>query len=169
MADEEEIENEEAEKSKSSSSGKLLPIIMIVLLVAALGLGGFNAWKIQTMNVSPSEKNQQLQAKTAGIKLKTIIVTLGGITVNLADEGESRYLHVKIKIAVEGKAHQAALAAFAAPVKDLIITSLSSKTVKDIRTQQGKFALKQELAYRINTLIGDTIVKKIYFSDFVVQ
>ena len=94
---------------------------------------------------------------------------LKGITVNLADEGDSRYLHIKIKLAVEGKADQAAIAAFTAPIMDLVITTLSSKTVKDIRTSQGKFALKEELAYRINKVIGKAVVKRIYFSDFVVQ
>ncbi len=175
MADEEE----ELEKNagKASSSGKLMQIIMLVLLLAALGLGGFNAWTIHSA-VSQMAKKQiangdtgkgKNKGKAKHPKLPAILVPMDALTVNLADEGESRYLHVKIEFSVEGKVHEATFNNFVAPIKDMIITTLSSKKIADIRTQQGKFALKQEIAYRINKLIGDTIVKKIYFSDFVIQ
>ncbi len=166
-------DQEEGEKSKSSSSGNFLQIIIIVLLIAVLGLGGFIAWKLKAGHVSlvagQKSSSTKVKAKVRKLNLPAIIVPLKSITVNLEGAGESRYLHVKIKLAVEGKADQAAIAAFSAQIMDLVITTLSSKTVKDIRTAQGKFALKGELAYRINKAIGHAAVKKIYFSDFVIQ
>jgi len=164
---------DEDEEKSEGKSGNMMQIIMLVLLFGALGIGGFNAWTIHSM-VSQKSVQSQAQGDVAGKKAKpkklpVIVVPLEPLTVNLADAGESRYLHVKITIGVEGKASEAAFKTFAAPIKDMIITTLSSKTLKDIRTQQGKFALKQEIAYRINKLVGDSVVKKIYFSDFVIQ
>lgn len=176
MADEDAEEREEAlgeGVGKASSSGNILQIITLVLLVAALGLGGFNAWTIHSMGSKTAlQKEQASNPEGTGkpaVKLPPIVMPLDALTVNLADEGDSRYLHVKIKISVEGKAAEAAIKAFSTPINDLIITTLSSQTSDSIRGQQGKFALKQEIAYRINKLIGDTVVKKIYFADFVVQ
>ncbi len=171
MADREPNNDQEKEEKGKSSSGKLLQVIIIVLLVAALGLGGFIAWKLVTMHVPLIAGQKPLPTRTTAIKLTlpTIIVPLKGITVNLADAGENRYLHIKIKLSVEGKADKAAIAPFTAPIMDLVITTLSSKTVKDISSSQGKFALKEELAYRINKVVGKAVVKRIYFSDFVIQ
>jgi len=173
-AEEQEEELEEGAGKKASSSGGLLQIITLVVVVAALGLGGFNAWTIHSMGSQMAKKQVQEPSKGDGtgkqaVKLPPIVMTLDALTVNLADEGESRYLHVKIKLSVEGKAAEASVKAFSTPINDLIITTLSSQTSESVRGQQGKFALKQEIAYRINKLIGDTVVKKIYFADFVVQ
>ena len=167
MADEDS--KSKSEEKGTSSGGKLLQIVILVLLVAVLGLGGFIAWKLTHMPAPANAAKSKAEPKKATVKLPTILVPLEGITVNLADVGDSRYLHVKIKLAVAGKPAASTIKAHSPEIKDLIITTLSGKTFDDVRTSQGKFALKEELAYRINTLLGQRVVKQIYFTDFVAQ
>ncbi|MGA7827569.1 MAG: flagellar basal body-associated FliL family protein [Geobacteraceae bacterium] len=46
---------------------------------------------------------------------------------------------------------------------------LSSKTLLDIRDQQGKNQLRQEIFTVANNILPPGKLKKVYFTDFVVQ
>jgi len=168
MADR-EIENGEEQEEKKKSSISIVQIIIIVLLLAVLGLGGFIAWKLVNLDM-PAAQTEQMEAESAAAAAGPgILIDMENITINLADEDESRFLRVKMKLEVKDEESKAKVDAFNAQIKDLIITTLSSKTFDDVRTPQGKYNLKEELIYRINTFVGGEPVKNMFFSDFVAQ
>jgi len=173
MAD--EAEGTETKKS----SGGLLPIINLVLLVLVLAVGGFIAWKMMAMESNaPEEEVNQAQIEETKIPeaemedpdSPPVFMEIEDITVNLADAEVSRFLRAKIKLEVRNEEAQVKIDANMVKVMDLVITELSSKTFDDIRTPQGKYALKEDLTYRLNKLIGGgKPVKNLYFTDFVSQ
>ncbi|OIO68443.1 MAG: flagellar protein FliL [Zetaproteobacteria bacterium CG12_big_fil_rev_8_21_14_0_65_55_1124] len=160
------------ENKKKSSSGGLLPVINLVLMLLVLVLGSFIAWKLVALDVPLIAGEEQAPAPKETAWKPGILMELDNVTVNLADTEESRFLRVKIKLDVEGEEDVARIDPHKTEIKDLIISLLSGKSFGDVRTQQGKFALKEELAYRINMVVGGkpgTPVRKVYFSDFVAQ
>jgi len=173
MADEEE------KKEVTKSSGSLLQIINLVLLLLVLGLGGFIAWEMtqrdQTAQPDDSEKVQTEETKipegdAENPDAPPVFMEIEDITVNLADVEESRFLRAKIKLEVRSEESQHKIETNMVKVMDLLITELSSKTFSEIRTPQGKYALKEDLTYRLNRLIGGgKPVKNLYFTDFVSQ
>lgn len=96
-------------------------------------------------------------------------VPLPDLTVNLADPGGTRYL--KIGMEVELNAPEAAqeLTAQNARVRDAIILLLSSKTVAALSSPDGKVLLKNEVAARLNQILGEPRVVRIFFTNFVFQ
>jgi len=169
MADKEKDNATEEETKKKSSSGNLLPMINLVLTLVVLVLGGFIAWKLVTLEIPIMPGDGQPSPAVEVEKTPGILMEMDNVTVNLADLEESRFLRVKIKFEVENEEDKLRVEGFNTQIKDLIITTLSSKSFDDVRTAQGKFALKEELTYRINSLLGGRPVKKLYFSDFVAQ
>ncbi len=172
MAEKDTGKSEKKNKSsEKKGGGNILQIIILVLLVAVLGLGGFIAWKL--MNMQPSAPGQQAQASAPapdpGPRKPGILLEMDNVTVNLADPEESRFLRVKIKLEVANEEDKMRIEELKTQIRDLVITVLSSKTFADVRSPQGKFALKEELVYRINNLAGGHPVKTLYFSDFVAQ
>jgi len=172
MAD--EAENKEAAKS----SGGLLQIINLVLLILVLAVGGFIAWKMMAMDQTPpptsQEKAQSQETALPEVEAEDpdappVFMEIEDITVNLADVEESKFLRAKIKLEVRNEDAQAKIEANMVKVMDLVITQLSSKRFDDIRTPQGKYALKEDLTYRLNKLVGGKPVKNLYFTDFVSQ
>jgi len=165
----EEDENEPQEEKKKSSIS-IIQIVIIVLLLAVLGVGGFITWKLMNLEMPVAQQGEQQVAPedlpNAG---PGILVDLENITINLADEDESRFLRVKMKLEVENEEGKLKVDTLNVQIKDLIITILSSKRFDDVRTPQGKYDLKLELVYRINSLISDEVVKNMFFSDFVAQ
>ena len=58
---------------------------------------------------------------------------------------------------------------FRSLVRDIIVSTLSSKTYEEVSTQKGKNRLKDEIVDRLNEVLADGHIKNIYFTDFVVQ
>ncbi len=174
MADE-----KEAQEQEKKSGGGLLPIINLVLLVLLLGVGGFIAWELMQLKQQQPAATQTAQAaKSEDATIPEaeddsgkppVLMDLDNITVNLADTDTSRFLRTKIKLALRNEEAKAKIEANKAKINDLVITLLSSKKFADIRTPQGKYALKEELVYRINHAVGGKPVKTLYFTDFVSQ
>lgn len=96
-------------------------------------------------------------------------VPLPQFTVNLADPPGNRYL--KIGMEVEFNTPDAAkqIQEQSARVRDAIILLLSSKTVQGLSSAEGKVLLKNEVASRLNQILGSPQVVRVYFTDFVIQ
>ncbi len=54
-------------------------------------------------------------------------------------------------------------------VRDNVITILTGKTFRQIRSATGKTALRDEIVVRVNAILTTGRVKKAFFTDFVVQ
>jgi flagellar FliL protein len=56
-----------------------------------------------------------------------------------------------------------------AQIRDTVLLLLSSQSLKEINTMEGKLELKQTLLSRMNQILGNSIIRGIYFTEFVVQ
>ena len=97
-----------------------------------------------------------------------MVLPLPNITVNLADPGGRRYLKLGMEVEVN-KDVSAELKANAARIRDSIIMLLAGKTYGDISTPDGKVLLKAEIAARLNQILGEPRVVRVYLTDFVVE
>jgi len=153
----------------------------MVLLVLVLAVGGFIAWKVMQLEQPTDKSGDKAPAQTEDTTLPEaetdssnpdappVFIDMDDITVNLADTDSSRFLRAKIKLEVRNEEAKAKVDAAMIKINDLVITDLTSKTFKEIRTPQGKYKLKEELVYRINQLLGGRPVKGLYFTEFVSQ
>lgn len=96
-------------------------------------------------------------------------VPLPDLTVNLADSGGNRYLKIGMEVELNAPESAQELAAQNARVRDAIILLLSSKTVAQLSTSEGKVLLKNEVAARLNQILGAPRVVRIFFTNFVFQ
>ena len=96
---------------------------------------------------------------------------MDNLTINLADTDDSRFLRTKIKLEVRSEEDKTRLSTESgkAKVNDLILTLLSSKTFKEIRTAQGKYELKNEIVFRINKEFPWKPVRRMDLTDLVSQ
>ncbi len=94
---------------------------------------------------------------------------LPDLTVNLADPPGNRYLKIAMEVEVSAKDAERELQAQTARVRDAIILLLSGKTVRELSTAQGKVLLKNEVAARLNQILGAPRITRVYFTNFVIQ
>jgi flagellar FliL protein len=96
---------------------------------------------------------------------------LESFIVNLMDKAGlgKRYLKVKIMLEVGGEEDVRTVEQHTPQLRDNVLLQLSSRSFNDINTVEGKLELKQALLTGINQVLGESIVRRIYFTEFVVQ
>lgn len=160
----------------------VIPLALVLLAGAALKLGIVHVPVVLNVNIG----GKQAEAAPQEQPKRGIPISLGERVVNLADPGGFRYLkaEVVVELAVEGvdpeklnpeelKREQEALSAEFQPwqpqIQDTLTMVLTSKTVADVSTPEGKEALKQELKDRLQPLFHDHEIKAVYLAQFVIQ
>lgn len=176
--------------------GKRLILIGVVLLVL-VGLGGGvlmlgprllpGLIRVQLGGSGDPSSQADGTSTAATPAVETgVPVTLGERVVNLADPGGFRYLKTEIVLSLSDpavpsadltgdklKEEQSRLNLEIDPIRpqiqDVLTTVLTSKTVADVSTPQGKEALKQELLAQLQPLLGQQRILGIYFAQFLIQ
>ncbi len=176
MGDEERVE----EAPKKKGKGKLFILLGLVLILL---MGGGGAAYFFFFKKKPKQQPQG-QAPTpqapapapapapmagAPTAVPQFFYDLDTFIVNLADEDGSRYLKVKMTLALSNKEVQKEIEKKLPVIRDAIITVISNKYYKDVATPAGKLALKREIMARINIILTTGKVVDIYFTEFVAQ
>ncbi len=125
--------SEEVKESGKKKGGKLP---MIIALVAVLGGGGF------FMTKGKSAKKEKPAIELGEIQ------TMPEFLVNLRDGGT--YLRTEIALQTKKGLEKEAFDKMLPTVRDSIITTLTSKSLEEVRTVEGKEKLKKEIAKAIN-------------------
>ncbi|MCX8053871.1 MAG: flagellar basal body-associated FliL family protein [Armatimonadetes bacterium] len=98
---------------------------------------------------------------------------LGEFVVNLADQGELRYLKANIVLAVEGDVPSSGghggESGPSPAVRDAVIEVLSSKRFTELTQPGGKEKLKKEIVTAVNERLEGCKAVDVYFSDFAMQ
>jgi flagellar FliL protein len=157
---------EQAEGAKSKK--KLIIIIAIVLLLLIGGGGGAMLFLKggDDAKISPEEEQAQLAAQAQQVGP---MVNIDSFIVNIIDDEESRYLKAAITIEVDAEAASLELSQRMPQVKDAILLLIGNKSYSELSDLQGKIQLRAELINKINSILKQGKVKRIYFTDFVVQ
>ena len=166
MAKKEAAEQSE-EEGGGGSKKKLIIIVAVLVLLIGGGVGAFLfLGGDEDEKISPEQEQAELekQAKQVGP-----MVNMDSFIVNIMDDNESRYLKATITIEVNGEEASMELTQRMPQVKDAVLLLLGSKTFGEISDLQGKIQLRAELINKINSILLKGKVKRIYFTDFVVQ
>ena len=163
----EPMKEEEEEKEPQKSSFKW---IILVGIVVFLGIGGFFGWSMFMKGGEGEAKISETREKPK--KESSIIFPLDSFIVNLMDKSGlgRRYLKVTMKLEVSSEKDKERVKEYTPQIRDTVLLLLSSMTFNEINSMEGKIELKESLLSRINRVMGEKVhIKKIYFSEFVVQ
>jgi flagellar FliL protein len=152
-----------ADAEGASGGGKNKTILFLVVGVL-LGAGvAFGVSKVILGKSTPEKKEEK--------KLPEHTLELDEFVVNLSDG--SHYAKVTLALGLEkpltggegGKVEPKLLA----PIRDTVITVLSSKGMNELVSNEGKEKLKTELKEKLNERLGDEIIKEVYFTSLTLQ
>jgi len=139
----------------------------IIFLAIGVLLGAAVAFGVSKVifGKSPGEKKEEK-------KLPEHTIELDEFVVNLADG--SHYAKVSIALGlekpIEGGGEGGKLnAKILAPIRDTVITVLSSKSMSQLVNSEGKTKLKAELKEKLNELLGKEVIKEVYFTSLTLQ
>ena len=157
-----------AEQPEAGGSKKKLIIIIaaVLVLLIGVGVGVFLFMGGEEEKKTPEQEQAELdmQANAVGP-----MVNIDTFIVNIIDDEESRYLKASITVEVSTPATTMEIAERMPQLKDAILLLVGNKTYGELKDLQGKIQLRAELINKINSILLKGKVKRIYFTDFVVQ
>lgn len=161
----EEVKDKDTESGTQPKKSKLKLILSAVMIVV-LGAGGFFGWSWYSQKKAKAAQADRKQEEAAAV-----VYPLKSFIVNLVDKNGvgNRYLKVSLELEISGEPARATVDGNIPQLRDTILMLLSSRSLNDINTLEGKLELKQTLLSRMNRLLGEGIVQRIYFTEFVVQ
>ena len=173
-----------AEETQAKKNSSLVLIIIIVILILLLVVGGLLAFLLMSGNddatqgqtaQAQTEQVQSAAPKSTSGKRSNDYINMGPVypldqfIVNLLSESGSRYLKTKVDLELSAETLTPEIDKKKPLIRDIIVSTLSSKTYEEVSTQKGKNRLKDEIVDRLNEVLADGHIKNIYFTDFVVQ
>ncbi len=175
MAKEEKKGKAEAKETKEKKGGSKLLIIIIALLVLII-IGGAGAFFLLFSAPSDEEIAKEIKQDETPQEIVApstedigVIVDLKPFLVNLADPKARHFLKATLSLEVKDEEAKGLVEKFLPKIRNDILLLLSSKTLEDVITIEGKVRLKDEIMSRVSRIIGPGQLKDVYFSQFVVQ
>lgn len=158
----------EADAPEGGGGSKKLIIIIsaVVLLLVIAGGAAFFLLGSKEEKLDPEAEAAALAQKAKAVGP---MVNIDTFIVNILDDEENRYLKAAITIEVDGPATADEINSRLPQVQDAILLLIGNKTFGELRDMQGKMQLRAELINRLNEILSKGKVKRIYFTDFVVQ
>jgi len=178
--EEKKVETKEKDDAKTKKS----PLMLIIIVLSALLVigGGAAAYfiffkapadeEIEVSHGKGENKKKDEHSKKKGDKsheAEPININLDPFLVNLAEPKAKHFLKVSITLQIKNEETKVEVEKKLANIKNDILLLLSSKTIEDIITMEGKIRLKEEMMIRITKIVGEDKVTDIFFSQFVVQ
>ena len=157
-----------AEASEEGGSKKKWMIIISAVVLLAI-IGGGAAFFLMGDKKQKSNPEAEAAAMAANAKMVGPMVTIDTFIVNILDDEENRYLKAAITLEVDVPTTADEITSRLPQLQDAILLLIGNKTFSELRDMQGKMQLRAELLNRINEILSKGKVKRIYFTDFVVQ
>jgi flagellar protein FliL len=159
-------EGGDAKAAKPKGPSKL-PLLLTVVNLAATGFLVFRSLTV-VPHAAPAEGHGGEHAKSDK-PVPGPVAPLDPFVVNLRDEGSSRYLKTSFEIELDKPETLPELEAQKRGVRDTVLRYLSNLTVADTLGEEAKDKITEGIVARINKELGEGKVKKLYFTDFVIQ
>lgn len=194
MAEEEADKTEEGGGGGGGGGSKLIVIILVVLNLVSMG--GFGAYVVlggsqqaePEAQVDLDDEGDAKDGKAEGAgegegkegeagKAKDAIpdgvlgpmVELGTFTINLNSMGDPRYLKAVLKAEVSSEEVGEEIKKREPQLRDMIISYLSSLTIKDTYGAKAKARIRDNIERRVNQVLVSGEVRRVFLTDFMTQ
>lgn len=155
----------ENETSKKINFKPIHIIIAVVILILSFG----GAFLIGKTVFKADADSQSVQAKSEKNTELGPLFESPEFTVNLANTNGRRFLMTQFSLEVNNEKVLSELEEKLPVVQDKVIIVLSSQTVDDLNSANGKAKIKQQLKDNLNEILSDGKILNIYFNNFVWQ
>jgi len=178
----------DGEAPKKSKKKLFIMVGILVLLLGALGAGGWYGYKWWMGRKAGGDANATAQkadehakkdekgghgeskdGKAATGEGGGELVSIPPLLVNLAEPQGRRYLKLALDVEVRDKPAADELNKSMAKVKDALLLLLSSKTYDDLASLESKILLKKEIVERLTLVLGEQKVLRVYITEIVIQ
>ncbi|HKJ82041.1 MAG TPA: flagellar basal body-associated FliL family protein [Ignavibacteriaceae bacterium] len=176
--EEKKVEDIKPPAAKSKFNTKILlfgiPVFMLQLILVYFITANILIKKIESHDGITPDKNVK-NTKVKNTKEKSPVVlgkyiySISDLIVNPADTDGKRLLLTTVGFDIPTADMETELKTREAMVKDVVITTLSSKDITELANTAFRDTLKTEITGKLKKIIPDVTINNVYFSKYIIQ
>ncbi len=163
----------EEEEGKAKQGFKLELKLAIPILLAQLVIAYFLAgFVIAPMVVSTAKAGVVKEVEEDDVEDDGefgVVYQVEDVIVNPAESGGSHYVVMNIAFEVDGEDDVAHLEKMNAKLRDVLIRTVSSKTIDELDGPDDKEMLRQEIFEKVSEMLPKRHLNNVYFVSFILQ
>jgi flagellar FliL protein len=167
-----QVQNVQPQAAKKKKGKMMLLVLVVLILLVGMALGGAKMGFISIPGLTPTKGESREAKKAEAPEAESgmgFIYSMKPFIVNLADDSGGRYLKVKFEMELNSKDLVPEVEKRMPQLTDSVIMLLSSRKYEDIVTYEGKDRMRNEIMLRLNSFLSTGSIRKIYFTEFVMQ
>jgi flagellar FliL protein len=145
----------------------LMMVVVAIILAAGVVAAAYFLGTGQSA-ATPAPVGSEVSSGTGASSIIGPMVDIEPFIVNILDNDGTRYLKAAMTLEVEGSGTEE-IDKRMPQLRDAVLLVAGNKTYDELRDLQGKLQLRAEMLGRINEILRNSRVKRIYFTEFVVQ
>jgi flagellar FliL protein len=149
-------------------AGSKLPKVMFIILLLNFGASGFTTFKVMTAPPAAAAEHSPPPPPNP-TEVTGPVIPMDAFVVNLDEPGQSRYLKMTIQLELVDAEAEESLTKSKQLVRDAILSHLSGLHHADTLGAAAKDKLRTELMAKIEKIVGEHKVRRMFFQEFVVQ
>ncbi len=162
--------NPEQQDNKSKMKPMWFIMLVGVLLVVTVGLVVyFIGHNYSSNNLADAKQLDSSDKHFSSRESLGPLVKIENFVVNIMDNERTRYLKAALTLEAIDKKTKEEIDQRKPQIRDAILFHVSNKKFREISDLQGKKQLRAELIHRINSLLSKGKIRRIFFTEFVVQ
>ncbi len=165
MADKEN----EQEQSQEKKSGGVLKIVLMVglpLMLVQTAVAYFLISKfVQVPKAAATEEAGEEEEEEG----PTQLFVIEDVIINPAETSGSRFLNVTVALEYVNSDLEQELTEKEVQLRDILINIFASKTISELDGPDDRERLKKEILERCNGILKKGKIKRVYFSNFIMQ
>jgi flagellar protein FliL len=132
---------------------KMAIILVVIALIGAIAL-------VYVLNTTGPEKEKKID------EVLKASVDIPEITTNLASDD---FIRISFKIQTDSKKAKKELEKRMFQVNNIMILELSEKTAENLSGKEGQLQLEEQLKTKINEIMQEGKIEKVYITQFILQ
>ena len=147
------------------------PLMMIVMIVGGLlAITGLSA-AVLFLFVVPQLKHADAKARPARTEAAALgpVFEVKDLVINSADTDELHYFKVGVAMEVTEPKKLEEVTKRDPQIRDALISEFSQHTIHDLNSAAGREAIRGALLKRLNERFGETLLKSVFFTQYVAQ
>lgn len=161
--------SDEPPKPEPVAAAPKVPKVLVALLVLNLGSSGFTTFKVVTASPAAAATSAEHEPAPSTSEVVGPVLALDPFVVNLDEPGTSRYLKLTLQLELVSPEAEASIEKSKHSLRDAILSHLSGLHLADTLGIPAKDKLRTEIMAKIEKVVGDKKVRRVFFQEFVVQ
>lgn len=155
----------------SSKKAVMITAAGIILLIGGIAgaLFFFGNSPESDQNTQEKEAAQAAAPLTAPAVFEDIVALRPFERIRLKESSSMKHISINLSLELTDSRHKQEVHAMEDKIRQIVTTQVERMSWLELRNPEGKIMLKYDLLKRINSIFPETVIRNIYYTNFLMQ